>query len=124
MVADHVVAQEHFSPNADLILENRSPAQNPVNLTLCTDSENAKSSPLSIYSTADAQSAMGLYNPVGVSDAKAMLARKIAYTMLVYVGVSNKRTSKAPRRSRGRVASKRTTSPGRRALLRGTSLGR
>ena len=97
MVADHVVAQESFLPNAELILENRSPAQNPVNLALCTDSENASkgSLPISAFSTADAQSAMGLYTPVGVSDAKkAMLARKIAYTLLAYVGVSNKRTSK------------------------------
>ena len=68
-VADHVVAQEHFNPNADLILESRSGIQNPVNLVLCSTYQNSAkgANPLGIFSTTDGQRISGVYTPSRVS---------------------------------------------------------
>ena len=96
-VADHVVAQEHFNPNADLILENRSGIQNPVNLVTCSTYQNSAkgANPLGLFSTTDGQRISGVYTPSGVSTPKKrLLARKVVYTTLSYLGISNKRTSK------------------------------
>ena len=82
---------------ADLILENRSGIQNPVNLVTCSTYQNSAkgANPLGLFSTTDGQRISGVYTPSGVSlPKKRLLARKVAYTTLSYLGISNKRTSK------------------------------
>ena len=66
-------------------------------MALCSAYQNGQkgANPLGIFSTTDAQRISGVYTPSGVSlPKKRLLARKVAYTALSYLGISNKRTSK------------------------------
>ena len=102
---DHVVPVEWLSPGTDLILESRSPAQNPVNITISLLEENSEkgSNPLGLFSIPSEVKGKGIYSPDVVSEAKVrLLAKTTAFMFLMYPAVSNKTSSKgSARMSRG-----------------------
>ena len=93
MPADHVVPVRSLSMGAALIDEHGDATQNPINLVLCTSTQNTAKSDhsLGIFSRATEQhgaSGQGVYFPKDVSDAKrAMLAKAVAAMFALYWGV-------------------------------------
>ena len=96
---DHVVATRALRMGAGLVIENGDASQNPLNLVLCTLSQNsAKSdSVLGLFSApGEVQGAAGqdVYSPAGVSEIKrAMLAKIVAMMFGLYWGITNKKRS-------------------------------
>jgi hypothetical protein len=89
---DHCVPVEAFAPNANLILEHSTPAQNVSNIVISTlESNSAKGSKsLGLFLPPSEQRASAAYAPQLVSQAKiAMLARTTAFVFCSYVGASS-----------------------------------
>ena len=86
---DHVVAREHLSPNASLILEHADPAQNVINITITSLENNSSKGEKSINIFLGSERIATAFAPTQVSDAKRnMLAKVVAATFCSYAGIS------------------------------------
>ena len=96
-VADHVVAQEHFQPKRRLDpgKSQRHPKPGQLGNLLNLPKLGERRQPTGTFLDDRRPAHLGRVHAVGRLDPKKrLLARKVAYTTLSYLGISNKRTSK------------------------------